>query len=169
MFPQWSNSKSVNVCFHFLFWLTTFFVVQISLTMFRYLDSWKKSSNIDQANYLFCPFLCDHCTHKDLRRVNLKEREPISRKRDWEGESVKVTHFCLVFFTFFCKHAQAHQNKVISVKNSSISLVCRDVSKYNRDPNHKTTPVGSAWINWNAKMAQMINTRSISRKDLDCD
>ena len=89
--------------------------------------------------------------------------------QDWEGESVKVTHFCLVFFTFFCKHAQAHQNKVISVKNSSISLVCRDVSKYNRDPNHKTTPVGSAWINWNAKMAQMINTRSISRKDLHCD
>ena len=55
--------------------------------MSPYLDRGEMSSNIDQANYLFCPFLCDHCTHKDLRRVNLKERESISQTKT---EKVKV-------------------------------------------------------------------------------
>ena len=98
---------------------------------------------------------------------SIRKRESLSRKprlRRWECKSGT-----LAVFSHFFASTPKYTKTVISVTNSSISLVCRDVSKYNRDPNHKTTPVGSAWINWNAKMAQMINTRSISRKDLDCD
>ena len=133
----------------------------LSLTMSHYLDRGKISSNIVQAHYLFCPFLCDHCTHKDLRRVNLKERESISQTKT---EKVRVKKWYT--FPHFLQARPSPQKY----------KYCDNFHKFFYiswlpwcDPNHKTSPVSSACISLNAKMAQMINTRSISRKDLDCE
>ena len=97
MFPQRSNSKSVHVCFHFLFWLTTFFVVQFFTHHVPLSGQLEEVFKHRPSTLSLLPFSV-WSLHSQGPAQSEFERERVHlANQDWESESEKVIHFSPLF------------------------------------------------------------------------